>query len=96
MQSQKQFIHNSNATSHWCGHCIGKYQLKATPCEFASQIALGVARPLQQGEFQLNKFTFYPAENVSVERYLRGGVKFVDSIPRTLSGKILRRILREM
>ena len=26
---------------------------------------------------------------------LRGGVEFVEQIPRTMSGKILRRVLRE-
>ncbi|KAK7216974.1 hypothetical protein V2G26_004977 [Clonostachys chloroleuca] len=33
---------------------------------------------------------------VAKYKWLRGGVIFVDSIPKTLSGKILRRSLREM
>ena len=34
--------------------------------------------------------------NVAQERQLRGGVVFVESIPRTISGKIIRRLLRDM
>lgn len=39
-------------------------------------------------------YIFVP-ERVSNPKRLRGGVKFVDSIPKTPSGKILRRILRD-
>ncbi|XP_052888714.1 uncharacterized protein LOC128297165 [Anopheles moucheti] len=35
-------------------------------------------------------------ERVSNEKRLRGGVKFVEEIPKTASGKILRRTLREL
>ncbi|KAF3421263.1 hypothetical protein E2986_08087 [Frieseomelitta varia] len=34
-------------------------------------------------------------ERVSRHKQLRGGVKFVENIPRTASGKILRRVLRD-
>ncbi|XP_012231363.1 luciferin 4-monooxygenase [Linepithema humile] len=37
----------------------------------------------------------YVNERVSNQKQLRGGVRFIDSIPKTLSGKILRRVLRE-
>lgn len=39
--------------------------------------------------------THYVEENVSHFKKLRGGVQFVDAIPKAPSGKILRRILRE-
>ncbi|KAL6449170.1 hypothetical protein ACFW04_000689 [Cataglyphis niger] len=38
----------------------------------------------------------YVNERVSNPKRLRGGIKFVDSIPKTPSGKILRRVLRDM
>ncbi|KYN00718.1 PREDICTED: 4-coumarate--CoA ligase 1 [Cyphomyrmex costatus] len=37
----------------------------------------------------------YVNERVSNPKRLRGGIRFVDSIPKTPSGKILRRILRD-
>jgi len=35
-------------------------------------------------------------DKVSKYKYIRGGISFVDEIPKTLSGKILRRELRLM
>lgn len=37
----------------------------------------------------------YVAENVSPPKRLRGGVHFVEAIPKTGSGKVLRRLLKE-
>lgn len=37
----------------------------------------------------------FVSERVSNPKQLRGGVRFVDSIPKTPSGKILRRVLRD-
>lgn len=37
----------------------------------------------------------YIHERVAQHKRLRGGVKFVDSIPKSVSGKILRRVLKE-
>lgn len=39
---------------------------------------------------------FYISERVSGEKRLRGGVRFLDSIPKNQSGKILRRELRAL
>jgi 4-coumarate--CoA ligase len=38
----------------------------------------------------------YVAERVAYYKKLRGGVRFVDAIPKSQAGKILRRILKEM
>ncbi|KAJ3305028.1 hypothetical protein HDV03_002110 [Kappamyces sp. JEL0829] len=38
----------------------------------------------------------YIAGKVSYHKYLRGGVEFIPEIPKSASGKILRRVLREM
>lgn len=43
-------------------------------------------------EKELEKFV---ADNVSSPKRLRGGVYFIDTIPRNPTGKILRRELRE-
>ena len=37
----------------------------------------------------------FVAENLSNEKHLRGGVRFVTEIPKSPSGKILRRFLRD-
>ncbi|KAK3596666.1 hypothetical protein CHS0354_038898 [Potamilus streckersoni] len=37
----------------------------------------------------------YVSENVAPYKKIRGGIKFVDQIPKTASGKILRRLLKE-
>ena len=37
----------------------------------------------------------YVADNMAHHKRLRGGVKFVDVIPKSASGKILRRVLKE-
>lgn len=38
----------------------------------------------------------FVAENASPAKRLRGGVRFIDEIPKNASGKILRRVLRDM
>lgn len=38
---------------------------------------------------------FQLTENVSSQKRLRGGVRFIPKIPRNPTGKILRRVLRE-
>lgn len=38
---------------------------------------------------------FFLLENVAPYKKLRGGVEFIDQIPKTASGKILRRVLKE-
>ena len=40
--------------------------------------------------------TKFVAENASKPKWLHGGVKFIDEIPKNPSGKILRRELREL
>ena len=37
----------------------------------------------------------YVAERVAEHKWLAGGVEFIDAIPKSASGKILRRVLRE-
>jgi 4-coumarate--CoA ligase len=52
-----------------------------------------VADPKQISGEQIKKWV---AEHVSSFKQLRGGVVFLDAIPKSASGKILRKDLREM
>ena len=38
----------------------------------------------------------FVSEKIAPHKKLRGGVEFVDAIPKTASGKILRRVLKQM
>ena len=38
----------------------------------------------------------YVHERVAQYKRLRGGVKFIEEVPKSASGKILRRVLKEM
>lgn len=44
----------------------------------------------------LIQFIITILEQVSTQKHLRGGVKFLDSIPKNPSGKILRRELKTL
>ncbi|RZC40667.1 AMP-binding domain containing protein [Asbolus verrucosus] len=43
-----------------------------------------------------DEIVHYIEENISVQKRLYGGVKFIEEIPKTSSGKILRRKLKEL
>ncbi|XP_037944387.1 luciferin 4-monooxygenase-like [Teleopsis dalmanni] len=59
---------------------------------------LPMAFVVKQANVQLTEkeVADFVAENTSSPKRLRGGVLFVDDIPKNPSGKILRRILRDM
>ncbi|KAF2894778.1 hypothetical protein ILUMI_11394 [Ignelater luminosus] len=65
------------------------------PDERAGEIPL--AYIVKQNEVQVGEqdIVDYVAERISVQKHLYGGVKFIEEIPKTASGKILRRKLRE-
>lgn len=56
---------------------------------------LPTAFVVRDGEISQQEIMDYVAEKVSPMKRLRGGVVFVESIPKNENGKILRRILRE-
>ena len=49
-----------------------------------------------KAEISEQEITDYVKARVSPQKCLRGGVQFVDSIPKSASGKILRRELRKL
>ena len=42
-----------------------------------------------------NSFICFPTEQVAPFKQLRGGVEFRNEIPKSASGKILRRVLKD-
>jgi acyl-coenzyme A synthetase/AMP-(fatty) acid ligase len=59
-------------------------------------IAYVVPRPGTATDPQLEKeIVDFVASKVANHKRLRGGVKFVDEIPKSAAGKILRRVLRD-
>lgn len=54
-----------------------------------------MAYVVSNGNITKNDIIKFVEENVAPYKKLRGGVEFVDEIPRSLSGKILRRELRD-
>ncbi|KAJ1337075.1 hypothetical protein BSLG_006835 [Batrachochytrium salamandrivorans] len=66
------------------------------PDEYAGELPLAYV-VLQPGMTLTEKqVQMYVAERVAPHKQLRGGVVFVDAIPKAASGKILRRVLRVM
>ena len=43
-----------------------------------------------------NEISGFVAKSMANHKRLRGGVRFVDQIPKSASGKILRRVLKDM
>ena len=63
------------------------------PCEEAGELPKAFVVP--KGEIDKKEITKFVAERVSPHKKLRGGVEFIEQIPKTASGKILKRELRD-
>ncbi|KAJ8951647.1 hypothetical protein NQ318_012318 [Aromia moschata] len=59
-------------------------------------MALVMVNPMFNGDVHPEDIEIFVAERVPDRMKLRGGVKFIDSIPLTPSGKVKRRNIREM
>ncbi|CAK1593307.1 unnamed protein product [Parnassius mnemosyne] len=66
------------------------------PHESAGEVPLAFVVPQANIELTEKELQQFVAERLSNPKQLRGGVKFVKEIPRNPSGKILRKLLREM
>ena len=49
---------------------------------------------VRRGEVTADEIMEFLSSRVAPHKQLRGGVEFVDQIPKSASGKILRRVLR--
>ncbi|XP_047350462.1 4-coumarate--CoA ligase 1-like [Vespa velutina] len=66
------------------------------PDEEAGELPLAFVVRQNRSKITEDEIIKYVNEQVSCHKRLRGGVKFVKDIPKTASGKILRRVLRNM
>ena len=55
-----------------------------------------VKEGVEKGEESERRIVEWLAERVAGHKRLRGGVKWIDEVPKSASGKILRRVLKDM
>lgn len=65
------------------------------PDESAGELPLAFVVKQAGVELTADEVIKFVADNASPAKRLRGGVRFIDDIPKNPSGKILRRLLRE-
>jgi acyl-coenzyme A synthetase/AMP-(fatty) acid ligase len=53
-------------------------------------------KDVEKSEDQKKKIVEWVAGNVASHKKLRGGVKWIDAVPKSASGKILRRVLKDL
>lgn len=66
------------------------------PDENAGELPMGFVVKQENVQLTEKEVMDFVAKNASNPKWLRGGVRFVDAIPRNPSGKILRRELRDL
>lgn len=65
------------------------------PDELSGELPLAFVVKKPGAKVTAKELEQFVADNVSPPKRLRGGVHFINSIPRNPTGKILRRVLRE-
>ena len=63
------------------------------PDESAGELPMAFI--VKSGEITKQEVIEFVKSNVNPQKYLRGGIEFVDVIPKSASGKILRNQLRK-
>lgn len=66
------------------------------PDEIAGELPMAFVTKQPDVEITEREVKDFVAERISNSKWLRGGVRFIDEIPKNPSGKILRRNLREL
>lgn len=64
--------------------------------EIAGELPMAYVVKQPNAEVTEKEVIDFVAERISNTKWLRGGVRFLDEIPKNPSGKILRRTLREL
>lgn len=77
-------------------HKIADVGVIGIPDERAGELPFAFVVKQANVELSEKEVVEYVEKNTSSSKYLRGGVRFVDAIPKNPSGKILRRDLRTM
>lgn len=63
----------------------------------ASEVPRAYVVPAEKPSYALaNELVKFIHDRVAQHKRLRGGVKFIEEVPKSASGKILRRVLKEM
>ncbi|XP_075224492.1 luciferin 4-monooxygenase-like isoform X2 [Lycorma delicatula] len=65
------------------------------PDEISGELPLAFVVKQPDSDISENDIIKFVASKVSPQKRLKGGVKFIDAIPKNPSGKILRRLLRD-
>lgn len=65
------------------------------PCERAGEIPRAYIVKKQDSKITEEDVKMYIAERLSDHKHLRGGVRFVDELPKSAAGKLLRRHLKD-
>lgn len=66
------------------------------PDEQSGELPLAFVVKQENVEWTENEVIEFVKQNTSKPKWLRGGVKFINEIPKNPSGKILRKNLRQM
>ncbi|XP_070505425.1 luciferin 4-monooxygenase-like [Chironomus tepperi] len=66
------------------------------PDEIAGELPMAFVVKEEGSDITEQEVKDYVAKNASNPKWLRGGVKFIDAIPKNITGKILRREMKEL
>ncbi|XP_076043780.1 uncharacterized protein LOC143026880 [Oratosquilla oratoria] len=75
--------------------CVKDAALVGLPDEEAGELPFAFVVKQEEAQIDEDGIKEWVAERVAPHKKLRGGVRFVESIPKSPSGKILRRVLRD-
>ncbi|XP_017778370.1 PREDICTED: 4-coumarate--CoA ligase 1-like [Nicrophorus vespilloides] len=66
------------------------------PDQRAGELPMAFVVKVKNSKLSEQNVIDYVAERISVQKHLHGGVRFIDKLPKSSTGKLLRKQLREM